>query len=73
MVTMNHRDRRITLVLLLFLLIGAFVRLAGGNALISSNLTFSSGTQVDLPGTGTPEDTAESFYVFLDKGGNHLE
>jgi len=62
------RDSRIAFVLLLFLLIGAFVRLAGGHALISANLTYSSGTTNVLPGIGTPEDTVTSFYGFIGKG-----
>jgi hypothetical protein len=60
--------RPIFLMLLFFLAVGAFIRLAGGYALILPNLTYSSGSPHVLPGTETPEDTARSFYIFLDQG-----
>jgi methenyltetrahydromethanopterin cyclohydrolase len=52
----------------LSLLGSQFVRLAGGHALISANLTYSSGTTNVVSGTGTPEDTVKSFYGFIGKG-----
>ncbi len=63
-----HSDSKIILVLLLFTLIGICVRVANGHALISPNLIYSPGTRSVLPGTATPEDTARSFYMFIDEG-----
>ncbi|MCP4395859.1 MAG: hypothetical protein GY801_00915 [bacterium] len=64
----THSDNTIILFLSLFVLIGIFVRLASGYALISHSLTYSPGTRNVLPGTATPADTARSFYMFIDEG-----
>ncbi len=50
------------------MLIGIVVRLASGHALISHSLVYSPGTRNVLPGTATPEDTARSFYMFINEG-----
>ena len=65
---MDKRKVTIPLILLLFLVLGIFLRLASGHPLLSASLTYSPGTRNILPGTATPEDTARSFYIFIDEG-----
>ena len=49
---------------------GALLRAGSGTALVSSNLTYAAALPASLPGTRTPEDTASSFYMLLDRGEN---
>jgi hypothetical protein len=54
--------------LLAALAAGVFLRAGSGTALLSSNLVYAAGLPATLPGTRTPEDTARSFYLLLDRG-----
>jgi hypothetical protein len=54
--------------LLAALAAGALLRAGSGTTLVSSNLVFSAGLPAALPGNRTPEDTARSFYLLLDRG-----
>jgi hypothetical protein len=61
---------RLVPTVLLFVLFaaGAFLRFAGGRALISTDLIYAKGAQQKIPGTRTPEDTVRSFYLLVDRG-----
>jgi hypothetical protein len=54
--------------LLCFVVLGAFFRIVGGNRIILSDLVYSPGVQRTFPGTKTPENTARSFYLYIDRG-----
>lgn len=54
--------------LLFFLAAGAFFRVVGGNRIILSDLVYSPCVQKIFPGTRTPENTARSFYLHVDRG-----
>src|SRR3972149_6522532 len=54
--------------LLSCVLLGVLLRVAGGSAIISSNLIYSAGGKQAAPGAGTPEDAAASFYLLIDQG-----
>jgi len=63
------KRRWIPVVLLLcFVVFGAFFRVIGGNRIILSELVYSPGVQTTFPGTKTPENTARSFYLYIDRG-----
>jgi len=51
-----------------FFLAGAFIKLFSGSPLFQSNLIYFSGKTTKPPGTGTPRDTAVSFYMLVDAG-----
>lgn len=67
MVEARYRVVPIGFLLLLFAA-GAFLRFAGGRALISTDLVYAKGGEQKLPGTRTPEDTVRSFYLLIDRG-----
>jgi hypothetical protein len=54
--------------LLTALAAGALLRAGSGAALVSSNLVYAAALPAALPGTRTPQDTASSFYLLLDRG-----
>ncbi len=53
---------------LCFVVFGAFLRVVGGNRIILRDLIYSPGVQTTFPGTKTPENTARSFYLYIDRG-----
>jgi hypothetical protein len=51
-----------------FVVFGAFFRVIGGNRVVLSDLIYSPGVKTTFPGTKTPENTARSFYLHIDRG-----
>ena len=66
-VGMGRRFLPVTL-LLAFVVFGVFFRVVGGNRIILLDLVYSPGLRTRFPGTRTPENTARSFYLYLDRG-----
>jgi hypothetical protein len=47
---------------------GAAARLLSGNALLQTDLVYSPARKERIPGAGSPEDAARSFYLYVDAG-----
>ncbi len=60
--------KKFTLFLCSLFVIGSLIRIIAGNALFSTDLTYSSGRKGKVPGTKTPQDTVKSFYMLIDSG-----
>jgi hypothetical protein len=54
--------------LLAFVVFGVFFRIVGRNRIILLDLVYSPGLRITFPGTKTPENTARSFYLYIDRG-----
>jgi hypothetical protein len=56
------------ILLFCFVVFGVFFRVIGGNRIIITDLIYSPGVQTVFPGARTPENTARSFYLHIDRG-----
>ena len=65
---MNRVYKRVYLLLLCTFLMGALVRVLGGNSILHNALIYSSGKKDKPPGVKTPEAIVKSFYMFIDNG-----
>jgi len=57
-----------SVLLLCFVVFGTFFRVVGGNKIILLDLVYSPGILTTFPGARTPENTARSFYLHIDRG-----
>ncbi|MBN2324839.1 MAG: hypothetical protein JXQ30_13990 [Spirochaetes bacterium] len=63
------KKRRLPVVLLFcFVVAGVLLRILGGNRIVLTDLIYSPGVLKTFPGTKTPENSARSFYLHIDRG-----